>query len=93
MDAERRGNDVVVKFRVERFLADASFPGVSDRGLIHVPLDDRPPTYFGARTRPDEDVIVAFTALKPGRHRVAIELISTHSTRPSVAMRCFATPS
>lgn len=83
----------MVKFRVERFTADPTFPSVSDRGLIYVQLDDRPGIYLGARTRPDEDVVVAYANLKPGRHRVAIELISGYRTRPSVAVKCFGIPS
>jgi hypothetical protein len=34
-------------------------------------------------------VVVAYANLKPGRHRVAIELISGYRTRPSVAVKCF----
>lgn len=92
-DLERRGNDVVVKFRVERFVADPTFPNASDRGLIYVQLDDRTGTYLGTRTRPEEDVVVAYGNLKSGGHRIAIELISAHRTRPSVAVKCFAIPS
>jgi len=90
---ERHGSDVFVKFRAERFVADPDFPNVSDRGLIYVQLDDYPATYLGTRTRPEEDVVVAYTNLKPGRHRIAIELISAHRTRPSVAVKCFGIPS
>ncbi len=59
-DLECRGSDVLVKFRVEHFVADPAFPNVSDRGLIYVQLDDRSATYLGTHTRPEDDVVVGY---------------------------------
>lgn len=86
------GHDVIAKFRVELFTPDPTFPELSNHGLIITQLDDRPVVYIGSRFNPSEDVILAYTNVDRGNHRVAIELGTAYRGRHSVAVKCFTVP-
>jgi hypothetical protein len=88
-DLALSGGDAVLRFRVERFIADPGFPAVSNRGMIFVQLDNERGAYLAVLTRTNDEQTLIYPHLDGGPHRILVELVTTYPGRRSFATKCF----